>query len=86
MPKTTQICSRGALGRGTKWPKVGGAPGSGWLKRTGNVTAITLAVNVWLLFLNLRRTVLLLLKLVANGARVATRGAGAFPEIGNATE
>jgi hypothetical protein len=85
MLKTTQICWRGVLGRGTKWPKVGGAPGSGWLKRTGTVTAITLVASVWPLSLNLRRTVLSLLKLVANGARVATREAGAFLEIGNAT-
>jgi hypothetical protein len=49
------------------------------------VTAITLVASVWPLSLNLRRTVLSLLKLVANGARVATREAGAFLEIGNAT-
>jgi hypothetical protein len=84
MLKTTQICSRGVQGRGTKWAKEGGVPGIGFLKRIGTVAAITLAASVWQLFLNLRRTALLLHKLVANGARVAIRGAGAFPEIGNA--
>ena len=85
MLKTTQICTRGVKRLGTKRTIIGGVAGIGFLKRIGTVAAITLAASVWQLFLNLRRTVLLLHKLVANGARVATRGAGAFPEIGNAT-